>query len=77
MITENDLIKLGYRIKGDSGGNRGVDYRFGNIGDRDYLINLSNDGLVTVINSHRRKAKAPNNISDIEKFMEWHDSYEV
>lgn len=71
MITEKDLIGLGYNKKHESVG----DFRFGNPGDRDYLVNLSNDGLVTVINSHKRKEKVPSNISDFEKFIEWHNSY--
>lgn len=85
MITKQDLIKLGYSKKQDRNLGRAIseDFRFGEPGERDYLVNLSDDGVVNVEfgikkgqGSVRRKPNITN-ITSIDEFIDWHNAYGI
>lgn len=72
MINKFELQYLGYTKKQDLH-NKSQDFRYGEEGDRNYLVNLNIDGAITVvfpINSNRKEL----NFTDLEDFTEWHNT---
>lgn len=85
MITKQDLIKLGYNKKQDRNLGRSIseDFRFGDAGEREYLVNLTDDGILSVDfgikkgqGSSKRKPNLAN-ITNLDAFIAWHNAYEV
>lgn len=73
MITENELIKLGYKKKTKLNRENGLDFSH-NDENRDYLVYLSRNGEISVINPYKSKREPFENISDFKKFKNWHDA---
>lgn len=76
MITETDLYNLDYNKKQDVdfGKNKTKDFRYDDPGTRDYLVNLSDDGIITIIYPiNYRGIKRPV-IRDLDIFTDWHNS---
>lgn len=72
MINKVELQNLGYNKKQDLH-DKSQDFRYGEEGDRNYLVNLSSKGAITVIfpiNSNNKQL----NFTDLKDFTEWHNS---
>lgn len=72
MINKTELQNLGYNKKQDLY-DKSQDFRYGEEGDRNYLVNLNSDGVVTVVFLINSKKKHLN-FTDLEEFTEWHNS---
>ena len=85
MINKQDLIKLGYNKKGNRILGKAIseDFRFGEAGEREYLVNLSESGVVTVdfainiANDSTKRKRNLANVTSLEEFIAWHNPYEV
>jgi len=76
MITEKDLFDLGY-IKRPS-------HLFGKVKNSDYIIensgyiaNLTEDGVISVSvgTPNKKNIKPIFNVTDLDKFKDWHNTY--
>ena len=73
MITEENLIDLGYSLKTKLI-NGTKDYK---ISDRNYFVNLSKEGIITVVygNNNKTTIKPLINCLDLDEFISWHNNY--
>ncbi|WP_192348278.1 hypothetical protein [Algoriphagus sp. Y33] len=78
MTTKKDLINLGYNTKtileNNSGKLISTDFRYGKVGERPYLVNLSLTGEVDIIFPNNAKNTGVLTTSDLSKFIDWHNS---
>jgi len=74
MITKQDLYQLGYEVKTEleMAKRKSTDFRIANIESSPYLVNLSEEGCVSV--NFPLNAKKKFSTCALTEFIEWHNN---
>lgn len=77
MITHNDLINLGYKVKTyltpKTNKIESIDFIYGESTESQYLVNLSKNGEINIIFPNNDKSSKAFSTSDLSIFIDWHN----